>query len=64
MSDESTPESIDPKSIKRVSVDGQTVETHSLKDQQDAEDRAAAKRQAKRGVFGMRRARLRPGDAV
>ena len=54
----------DPNKPKSVSVDGQAVSQHSLKEQMDARDRQTAKAAAKRQNFGLRRTRMQPGDAV
>lgn len=48
---------------KRVKVDNQEVERHSLKDQLDALDRQAARDQAAKANFGIVRRRFKHGTS-
>ncbi len=54
----------DPSTPRKMSVDDQTVETHSLREQLDAADRRDANAIAKKRGIGIRMNRMRPGDAV
>ncbi len=54
----------DPTAPRKVTIDDQTVEAHSLRDQLDAADRRDANAVAKKRRLGIRFSRILPGDAV
>lgn len=55
----------DPNAPRKMTVDDQTVEAHSLREQLDAADRKAANNvTASRRRVGIRMHRMNPGDAV
>ena len=54
----------DPDKPRKVTIDDQTVEGHSLKEQLDAADRRDANAVAAKRRLGVRFSRIRPGDAV
>ncbi len=54
----------DPTAPKKMTVDDQSVEAHSLREQLDAADRRDANAVAAKRRLGVRFSRIRPGDAV
>ncbi len=54
----------DPNTPRKMVVDDQTVETHTLREQLDAADRRDANAVAKKRGIGIRFNRIRPGDAL
>jgi len=61
---ESQPSQPNPDAPRKVTIDDQTVEAHSLKEQLDAADRRDANAVAARRRLGVRFSRINPGDAV
>lgn len=52
------------QSPRRVTVDGNTAESHPLKDQLDVADRVAANQFAKKPRRGLAFAKIKPGGTV